>query len=167
MQQQAEKQLFNSPFELGVRMVYLLLALRPRSVDLQRLVYLDYAAIYSEDLGGPPSLHTPVPLRGAEYLSRRDLIESGLYLMATKGLIDVSAGQHGIQYCAGENAAPLIGMLSGSYASTLWERCQWVARNLGSLPDKDLADNFGNHGLYWGAQLVPQDGVSKDNEALP
>ncbi len=69
---------FNTPFELGVRMVYLLMALYPRKLDLQRLVYFDYAAIYSADLNGPESLHTPVPLRGGEYTSRREVIEEGL-----------------------------------------------------------------------------------------
>lgn len=34
---------FNSPFELGLRMVYLLQALSPRGADLQKLVLLDYA----------------------------------------------------------------------------------------------------------------------------
>jgi len=30
--------LFNSPFEIGVRMVFLLLSLYPRKADLQKLV---------------------------------------------------------------------------------------------------------------------------------
>lgn len=55
---------FNSPYELGVRMVYLLNSLHPAGADLQKLVLLDYAIVYSNDLGGPPSLHTPVPYSG-------------------------------------------------------------------------------------------------------
>ena len=86
-------EVFNTPFELGVRMVYLLMALYPRKVDLQRLVYFDYAAIYSADLNGPESLHTPVPLRGGEYTSRREVIEEGLYLMAQRSFVDVEAGE--------------------------------------------------------------------------
>lgn len=148
-------------------MVYLLLAIRPRQADLQRLIYLDYATVYSADLGGPPSLHTPVPLRGAEYLSRRDLIEAGLYLMATKTLVDVTAGQDGILYCAGENAAALIGMLGGSYVTMLWKRCQWVAKTLNRLSDEDLAKQFGHHGLYWGAQLVSHNDLTRKYGAWP
>ena len=89
-------EVFNTPFELGVRMVYLLMALYPRKVDLQRLVYFDYAAIYSADLDGPASLHTPVPLRGGEYTSRREVIEEGLYLMAQRSFVDVEASLSGI-----------------------------------------------------------------------
>lgn len=96
-------EVFNTPFELGVRMVYLLMALYPRKSDLQSLVYFDYAAIYSADLGGPESLHTPVPMRGGEYVCRRSIIEEGLYLMATHSLVDVEAGSEGIHYRLGEN----------------------------------------------------------------
>lgn len=67
----SSSEVFNTPFELGLRMVFLLNALHPRKADLQTLMYLDYAVIYTGDLNGPPSLHTPVPLRGAEYISRR------------------------------------------------------------------------------------------------
>ena len=41
---------FNSPFELGVRMVYLLNSLQPIGADLQKLVLLDYAIVYSDDI---------------------------------------------------------------------------------------------------------------------
>ncbi|MFM0069291.1 ABC-three component system middle component 2 [Paraburkholderia aspalathi] len=41
---------FNSPFELGFRMVYLLSALRPAGADLQKLILLDYAVVYSSVL---------------------------------------------------------------------------------------------------------------------
>src|SRR5688500_11725833 len=91
---------FNTPFELGLRMVYLLCALRPLTADLQKLVLLDYAIVYSSDIGGPPSLHTPVPYRGGELLSRRDLIEQGLYLMSTRGLVDATVDESGIEYRA-------------------------------------------------------------------
>ena len=39
---------------------YLLMSMYPRKADLQKLVYLDYATIYSADFQGPSSLHTPV-----------------------------------------------------------------------------------------------------------
>lgn len=147
-------QIFNSPFELGVRMVFLLLTLHPRKVDLQRLVYLDYAAIYSSDLGGPESLHTPVPLRGAEYLSRREVIEAGLYQMSMRSLVDVAATPTGIQYGAGENASSLVGLIGGTYARALLERCYWVASRFSNVTDQEMETVFGSHGALWGAQFI-------------
>lgn len=145
---------FNTPFELGVRMVFLLLALHPRKADLQRLVYLDYAAIYSADLGGPDSLHTPVPLRGGEYASRREVIEEGLYLMATRSFVDVIANETGILYGVGENGPSLTGLIGGAYSRALFERCRWVASEFGAKSDSELNHVFGSRGALWGAQFV-------------
>jgi len=146
--------IFNTPFELGVRMVYLLTALYPRQVDLQRLIYFDYAAIYSADFGGPESLHTPVPLRGGEYASRREVIEEGLYLMAHRSFVDVELGTSGITYCLGENGPSLIGLIGGSYSKRLNERCSWVADTLSGKTDKDLEQIFLTQGVLWGAEFV-------------
>jgi len=145
---------FNTPFELGVRMVYLLMALYPRKLDLQRLVYFDYAAIYSADLDGPESLHTPVPLRGGEYTTRRDVIEEGLYLMTQRSFVDIEAGTNGISYQLGENGPALVGLIGGEYASELTTRCQWVASVLGDLDNQALERLFAVRGYLWGAEFV-------------
>lgn len=145
---------FNTPLELGVRMVFLLAALYPRTVDLQRLVYFDYATIYSADLGGPESLHTPVPLRGTEYATRRAVIEEGLYLMASRSFIEVSADATGIAYGLGENGPALVEILGGEYAKQLSARCKWVADTFAPVTDKELENMFVQRGILWGAEFV-------------
>ncbi|CAH0441073.1 ABC-three component system middle component 2 [Ralstonia pseudosolanacearum] len=122
---------FNSPFELGIRMVYLLQALVPHGADLQKLVLLDYAIVYSADLNGPSSLHTPIPFRGAELMSRRELIEQGLYVMSTRGLVTAKLGSDGITYFAGEVARTMTGALTSTYLRDLEHRCEWAAQQYG------------------------------------
>lgn len=152
---------FNSPFELGIRMVYLLKALAPQRADLQKLVLLDYAIVYSADLGGPSSLHTPIPFRGAELLSRRELIEQGLYLMSTRGLVDASWGEDGITYFAGEVARAMTSALTSSYLRELGHRCEWVADRFGRADSAELTSQFAASGHLWGAELeaVSRSGV--------
>lgn len=145
--------LFNSPFELGIRMVYLLSALRPTGADLQKLVLLDYAIVYSSDLGGPASLHTPVPYRGGELLSRRELIEQGIYLMSTRGLIDVMFSLDGLTYVAGEAALTMVGSLTSSYFVELENRCKWVASRFANSSSEELTLEFAEQGHLWGAEL--------------
>lgn len=144
---------FNSPFELGVRMVYLLNSLQPAGADLQKLVLLDYAVVYSDDLGGPPSLHTPVPYRGSEYLSRRDLIAQGLYLMSTRGLVAVSMDECGITYFTGDSARSMVGALTSPYLRELENRCRWAAATFAALSSRDLTDRFAQEGRLWGAEF--------------
>lgn len=148
-------ELFNTPFEIGLRMVYLLFHLRPRGADLQTLVLLDYAIIYSGDIGGPESLHTPVPFRNAELFARRDRIEQGLYLMSTRGLVDVEVGDHGLQYVAGPGSFTMIGSLSSKYWRKLAARSEWVAHQYGTHPDS-LMRVFSESGHRWGAEFEVQ-----------
>jgi hypothetical protein len=144
---------FNSPFELGVRMVYLLNSLQPVGADLQKLVLLDYAIVYSDDLDGPPSLHTPVPYRGSEYLSRRDLIAQGLYLMSTRGLVAVAMDESGITYFAGDTARSMVGALTSPYLRELEGRCHWAAATFATLSSREMTERFAQQGHLWGAEF--------------
>lgn len=144
-------------------MLYILMSVYPRTLDLQQLLYLDYASIYSGDLGGPASLHTPVPLRGVEYTTRREVIEQGLYLMSTRGFIDVKICETGIQYQAGENAAAMLGIIGGSYSQKLRERCNWVAMTLGQKTAVELQTLFVREGFRWGAEFVSPSGESNED----
>lgn len=144
---------FNSPFELGVRMVYMLNSLQPSGADLQKLVLLDYAIVYSDDLDGPPSLHTPVPYRGSEYLSRRDLIAQGLYLMSTRGLVAVAMDETGITYFAGDSARSMVGALMSPYLRELEDRCSWAAATFATFSSRDMTELFAKQGHLWGAEF--------------
>lgn len=146
-------ELFNTPFELGLRMVYLLFALRPGGADLQKLVLLDYAIVYSQDVGGPASLHTPVPYRNAELFSRRERIEQGLYLMSTRGLVDVVLDDRGMTYIAGQSSFTMVGSLSSKYWRDLQVRCAWVAERFGQANSNELLNLFAESGHLWGAEL--------------
>jgi len=155
MKRKLPLQPFNTPWELGLRMVYLLTALRPSGADLQKLVLLDYAIVYSGDLAGPPSLHTPVPYRGGELMSRRALIEQGLYLMSTRGLVVARAEPDGISYLEGPNALSLVGSLSSDYLDELAKRCAWAAERFGEVSTEELTEQFSSSGHRWGAELEP------------
>ena len=146
-------ELFNTPFELGLRMVYLLFALRPGGADLQKLVLLDYAIVYSQDVGGPTSLHTPVPYRNGELFSRRERIEQGLYLMSTRGLVDVVLDERGMTYVAGQSSFTMVGSLSSKYWRDLQVRCAWVAEHFGQANSNELLNLFAESGHLWGAEL--------------
>jgi hypothetical protein len=97
---------FNGPLEAGIRTVAVLAAAHPRSFDLQRLIAFDYLLVHTGDIGGPDSLHPPVPLHSAELLVRRRLVEQALLLMMTRDLVRREASADGIRYCAGETPLP-------------------------------------------------------------
>ena len=129
---------FNGPLEAGIRAVAILGAAYLRSYDLQRLIGFDYLLVHTGDVGGPESLHPPVPLQSAELLVRRKLVEQALLLMVTRELIERDMSAEGIRYRAGENAAPFLSALESDYMKGLKYRAAWLVNALGDRTEQEF-----------------------------
>jgi hypothetical protein len=129
---------FNSSLETGIRSLVILIASYPKSVDLQRLVEFDYLVVHSSDVEGPESLHPSLPLRAGELLVRRNIIESGIMLMMSRGLIERAIKSEGIEYLAGDLAMPFINNLSSLYIRKLRDRAEWVTSSFGDTSVEHL-----------------------------
>lgn len=129
---------FNGPLEAGVRAVAVLGAAHPASFDLQRLVALDYLLVHTGDIGGPASLHPPTPMKSAEFLIRRKLVEQALLLMMTRDLVSRDATPDGIRYSAGESTAVFLNGLQSDYTKALKERAAWLVDRVGHLSDAEF-----------------------------
>ena len=130
---------FNSALEVGLRALAMLVALHPRSVDLQAMVELDYLMIHSGDAGGPESLHPPLPMRSGELLVRRGVLERGVLLMMSRGLVARACIVTGFSYYATDAAQPLLESLRSPYLSSLRKRAGWVADTFGAMASRELA----------------------------
>lgn len=138
---------FNSALETGVRSLAVLVAAYPALFDLQRLVEMDYIVVHSEDVeDGPESLHAPLPMRAGELLVRRELVEKGLQLMMSRGLVQKVPMETGFHYVAGDNAAPFLSMLSTRYSKDLIQRARWAADRFGGISTDDIHQ--------WSSQFV-------------
>jgi len=150
-------QVFNSALECGVRCVFILVAAHPRVLDLQRVVDFDYLSIHSADVGGEASLHAPLPLRSAELLIRRALIQRGLLLMISRGLVKQRCSTDGIFYEADESAASFTDSLSAPYALALRGRTEWVVRTFGETTDDDLRRLMKSFFNNWTSEFQPSE----------
>ena len=59
---------FNTSLEAGLRALFLLAAAGRRALDLQTLIYLDYALVHTDDFDGPSSLHPRTPSQRSQLL---------------------------------------------------------------------------------------------------
>ena len=71
----------NSPIEVGIRVLMILVEAFPAHLDINCLVLLDHGLLHSADLNGPESLHPPIPIRVGELGMKRQHIEAGLQVM--------------------------------------------------------------------------------------
>ena len=129
---------FNSPIETGIRALILLAESYPQQLDLQRILEFDYIMVHTHDVDGPPSVHPAVPLRSGELLVRRQLIERGLLLMISRGLVCRHATPNGFTYEAEDDAGPFLDALTAEYLDELKDRATWVVDRFSDMNDHDI-----------------------------
>jgi hypothetical protein len=131
-------QTFNSPIETGIRALILLAESYPEQFDLQRILEFDYIMVHTGDVDGPPSIHPALPLRSGELLVRRQLIERGLLLMISRGLVSRQATPTGFTYQAEDDAGPFLDALTAEYLDDLKDRATWVVDRFSEMNDHDV-----------------------------
>jgi hypothetical protein len=146
-------QTFNSPIETGMRALILLAESYPQQLDLQRILEFDYIMVHTGDVDGPPSIHPALPLRSGELLVRRQLIERGLMLLISRGLISRHATPNGFMYQAEDDAGPFIDALSAEYLDDLRNRAVWVVDRFSEMSDQDIRIMLGNVYDQWSREF--------------
>lgn len=147
--------LFNGPIEVGLRSLLLLAAAHPEYLDLQRLVILDYLLVHSGDLAdGPPSLHPPSPLRAGEVSIRRQLVNDGLLLLESKGLVARRFSEDGIRYVAEDLAPSVLDAYTSPYVQLLRDRADWAVERAANLADEHANALFGETLGRWRTEFV-------------
>lgn len=152
---QQKIKVFNSALETGVRSLVILVANFPVALDMQRLVDFDYLVVHSGDVNGPESLHPPIPMREGELLVRRKIIQSGISLMMSRGLVTRLVSSDGIFYQASDYAKPFVDSMATSYMQSLIERANWVKNNFSQMENIELQGLINSFFDKWTTQFQP------------
>ena len=145
---------FNGPVEIGLRALCVLTTAFPAAYALQRLVVFDYFLVHSDDIeGGPEGLHPRTPHRGGEILVRRGVIQDGLTLYESRGLIERVYKDGGIFFAAPDKSADFLDTLSTEYLAGLRDRADWVVDSFGALDDTELDSMVRERIGTWGAEF--------------
>ncbi|MBV1929146.1 MAG: threonine transporter [Gammaproteobacteria bacterium] len=135
--------IFNSALETGIRSVCILAVDHSARYDLQQLLAFDHLVVHTGDIeNAPVSLHPNVTQRNGELLVRRPLVERGLNLMESKGLVNKSVAKNGFFYNATELAVVFIESLTNSYTLELNNRAQWAVEKYKNSGNKFFIEIF-------------------------
>lgn len=145
---------FNTPLESGLRSLITLTEAFPVGYDLQRLLFFDYLLVHSKDADGPKSLHPGTPYRSGEVLVRRGIVEEGLKLLVSRGLVEQKFDDQGITYLATDYAMPFLECLQARYTQRLKERAKWLIETFGPYSDERLSQFFNANLDRWGSEFV-------------
>jgi len=145
---------FNGPVEIGLRALCVLTTAFPTAYALQRLVVFDYFLVHSDDIeGGPDGLHPRTPHRGGEILVRRRVLQEGLTLYESRGLVDRIYQDGGIFFAATDKSADFLDTLSTDYLIALRQRADWVVDSFGLFDDAALDLIVRERIGIWGAEF--------------
>ena len=133
-------QIFNSNVELATRAALILSSMQGKMFDIDELVLLDYALLYSSEFNGPENLHPPVPNHLAEIVQRRELLPDSLLFFLKKGLIDVHYGENGKYFSANENTCSFVSCLSSEYFIKIWKRLSWLSEHSEKIKNKKISE---------------------------
>ena len=146
---------FNGPVEIGLRALCVLTAAYPTPYALQQLVVFDYLLVHSDDVpGGPPGLHPQTPHRGGEVLVRRGVLQGGLALYASRGLIARTYQADGIFFAATDKSAGFLDALSSEYLEGLRARADWIVDSFGLVGGEVLDAMVRERLGTWGAEFA-------------
>jgi hypothetical protein len=143
----------NSPLEVGMRVLMILVEAFPAHLDINRLVLLDHGLLHSADLNGPESLHPPTPIRVGELGVKRQHIADGLHVIIRAGLAEMSAEDSGIEFRANETSESFLKLLETEYAHALHERARWTVQELGAVDDERLRERMREISSHWAEEF--------------
>lgn len=153
----------NGPLEVAVRVLMLLVEAFPEHLDLNRLVLLDHGLLHSADLGGPESLHPPVPIRAGELGIKRELVQGGVEVLVRSGLAQMETRLDGIRFWASESAEGFARLLETEYAHALSSRASWVVTHFADLSDDAMREAMRSVSGHWAEEFghaqTPLNGV--------
>lgn len=146
----------NSPLEVALRTLDIL-SKAQNGADLQRLAIYDYLLLHSADIeGGPDSLHPATPIRSSELLVRRGLIDRGLKLLESRGLVQRSYRDDGIAFVASQLATPFLGYFESDYAKRCGQVATWIAAAFDAMSPQELHAVIQSRVGKWGVEFTDE-----------
>lgn len=130
--------LYNSPQEVGVRILFIL-DICNKQMSKQRIMYYDYFALHLNDLDiSKSSLHPDNPKHSSEIAIKQELINSGLNFIIAKDLISVKYSKTGIYYCANPLTHSFVELFQNDYTNELKQSISLVNSFFSYRSDKQI-----------------------------
>ncbi|MGZ7444255.1 ABC-three component system middle component 2 [Paenibacillus sp. TH7-28] len=130
--------IFNSPEEVGVRVLFIL-SLCEKRMSSQRIMYYDYFILHLNDIDDMhSSLHPDNPNHSSEIAVKRNIVNKGLSLIISKGLIDVKYMKTGVYYQKNSLTDPFISLFSNGYVERLKKNIIVVNEKFSKFSDTQI-----------------------------
>lgn len=150
----ATNKVYNSNFEIAIRLLVVLFNLPSRRSSVYKLMVLDHISLNTYDVGGPASLHAPIPNRGVQIYSRKEILNESLKLLISKDLIALIPSKNGLLYEITENGISYLKYFESKYFNQLKDKVEWTTEKFGNSTDNDLKTFVKQNLSKWGEEFM-------------
>lgn len=147
-------QVFNSPIEVGIRVLVLLESSTNIGHSLQRLCVYDYILLHAGDIDlSQSNIHPLHPYRSSEYPIKHQIIENAIYMLICRRLINVFADDHGITYGSNARTKWFLDALESEYINKLKRTADWIDAKFSESTDEELSILIKQKITKWGNEF--------------
>ena len=148
------RNVFNTPLEVGLRVLNMLNELKSVPIDINRLIIYDYFVLHANDFNeNYESLHPAIPHRTGEIIIKRKIIQEGIQLMYAKDLIDIKYTENGIYYSANELTSAFLNYFDSTYETELIKNAQIVINEFKYYSEQKLSEYVNDNLSNWGSEF--------------
>lgn len=139
--------LFNTPFEMEMRILMLLNSTPKQHFTLERILCLDFITCYAGDYGfSYDNLHGDNSYKQSEVVGRRQLIQLAIKELVCRGLIDVYL-ENGYSFSISKNGKRFISKIDDDYAEEYKEISKEVIKRYRKQSDISILEVLRNDSL--------------------
>ncbi|MCB7480282.1 ABC-three component system middle component 2 [Christiangramia sediminis] len=150
----SKNKVYNSNIEIAIRILVILLNLPLKRSSTYKLMVLDHISLNTYDVGGPASLHAPIPNRGVQIYSRKEILNESIKLLISKDLISINPSKNGLLYEITENGINYLKYFESKYFNKLKDKVEWTSEKFGNLSDGDLKTYVNQNLSKWGEEFM-------------
>jgi hypothetical protein len=150
----AKNKVYNSNFEIAIRILVILLNLPLKRSSTYKLMVLDHISLNTYDVGGPASLHAPIPNRGVQIYSRKEILNESIKLLISKDLINIIPSKFGLLYEITENGINYLNYFESKYFNQLKEKVEWTTNKFENFSEGDLKTYVNQNLSKWGEEFM-------------
>jgi hypothetical protein len=128
-----------------------------RKLSLDELLIYDHLILNTFDVNGPASLHAPIPNRGVQVYSKKQIFQRSLAYLLSKDLCILISDENGILYSINSNGSSLLEYLESEYFTRLCQKANWVNQNFGQLNRSELNIFVKKNIANWGTEFMAKE----------
>ena len=131
--------LFNTPFEVSLRILLILYAVKPLSMTIDRISAYDLMSVYGQNFGiAEHNLHGENPFSCSEFSAKRKQLNGALKSLVLDGFVSIEHSPSGFLFGLNEHGRAFAKSMQSEYAATYMETTKKTHQRFGETSDASL-----------------------------